>query len=76
MMGGWLAGWFECGSLMIWYRLLPFIPVSGTGYHCLFVCFFNFLIFAKVAILFFAERTHFFLTSSPPKNLKIAKYSP
>jgi hypothetical protein len=34
------------------------------------------LIFAKVAISFFAERTHFFMTFSPKKNLKITKDSP
>jgi len=73
-VAGWLAGWFECGTLMIWYRLLPFIPLSGTGYHCLLVrFFFKFLIFAKVG---FSERTHFFLTSSPQNPLQIAKDSP
>jgi len=61
MMGGWLAGWFECGTLMIWYRLLPFIPLSGTGYHCLLVrFFFKFLIFAKVGFSFFLKEHIFF----------------
>jgi hypothetical protein len=77
MMAGWLAGWFECGTLMIWYRLLlPFIRVSGTRYHCLFVCFSSFWFLQKLQSLFCWKNTFFFLLLLPQKNLKIAKDSP
>jgi hypothetical protein len=38
--------------------------------------FSSFLFLQKLQPLFFAERTHFFLTWSPQKTLKIAKDSP
>jgi len=50
---GWVGEWFECGTLMIWHWLLPFIPVFGTGtIVCLFV-FSRILLLKKLQSFFF-----------------------